>query len=387
MADLRRLGNIATLLETLAGVTPIEPLRLEKTDEAKLQRISNALSALDLGPTALSGLSDVADSLDPATDEVLKWDGTEWTSGVVSSGGGAASNLDDLSDVEAPSPSSGQVVAWNATNSRYENADQSAGATALDDLNDVDSSAAGDDKFLRYDGSTVVAETVTIATALSDLNNVSSASPSSGQVLTYNNTNSEWEPAAASGGSIEPAKFGTLWRAVGTQTGYSADGAVQTFTLPADTINVTAGDTFEQYIHMRLGGRGGSGGGGGQTIGIRLPGLTGADSQEGVAFGRQLDNSGFDWDWDVWLFISDSTASPPEMKLSFTLIGHEDPVLDGEQGHDEGAVGAWVTANLTNIDFSSDGDIGFVIRNYSSGGGWLSFAHYEVGQTGVFDGT
>lgn len=119
MADLQRLGNIATALETLAGITPEDALRLEKTEEAKLQRVYNALTHINANQlTALAGLSDVVDSLSPASGESLIYNGTSWTSGVVS-GTGAALNLDDLVDVEAPSPTSQQVLAYNGTNSDW----------------------------------------------------------------------------------------------------------------------------------------------------------------------------------------------------------------------------------------------------------------------------
>ena len=115
MADLTRLGNIATSLESLAGLTPEDGLRREKTEEAKLQRINNALTQIISEQlTALSGLSDVADSLSPSSGESLIWNGTSWTSGVVS-GDGAALQFDDLTDVSAPSPATGDVVKWDGS--------------------------------------------------------------------------------------------------------------------------------------------------------------------------------------------------------------------------------------------------------------------------------
>jgi len=120
MADITRLGNIATQLELLASITPEDGLRLEKTEEAKLQRMFNALVVVTSEQlTALIDLSDVDDTMSPETGHVLAWDGTSWTSGVVGEGG-AALSLDDLLDVDAPSPTTGQFIAYNATTTKWE---------------------------------------------------------------------------------------------------------------------------------------------------------------------------------------------------------------------------------------------------------------------------
>ncbi len=114
--DLAKLGNIATQLETLAGITPENGLRLEATEEAKLQRIRNAIEAGF--PRVLGSLTDV-NATNPATGEALVWNGTTWVPGVVG-GGGAALQLDDLLDVEAPAPNSGDLIAYNATTGDWE---------------------------------------------------------------------------------------------------------------------------------------------------------------------------------------------------------------------------------------------------------------------------
>jgi hypothetical protein len=53
--------------------------------------------------------------IDPAgatTDQVLKYNGTKF---VPATGGGGASTLDDLTDVTAPTPTSGDFLKWNGT--------------------------------------------------------------------------------------------------------------------------------------------------------------------------------------------------------------------------------------------------------------------------------
>lgn len=82
-------------------------------------------------------------------------------------GGGGASALDDLTDVNAPAPSNGDVLTWDSTPGEWVAAAPGVGALDLDDLGDVD--------------------TTTIA-------------PSDGDVLTWDNGSSLWVPAAPTGG-------------------------------------------------------------------------------------------------------------------------------------------------------------------------------------------
>ena len=89
----------------------------------------------------------------------------------VSTASGGASDLDDLSDVDISSASNGQVLKYNGTSGKWENAAESGGgASDLDDLSDVDISSA-----------------------------------SNGQVLKYNGTSGKWENAAESGGGAYTA--------------------------------------------------------------------------------------------------------------------------------------------------------------------------------------
>ena len=71
-------------------------------------------------------------------------------------------------------------------------------AIALDDLTDVDASSPTDGQALVYDDGNWIAATPPLA--VDDLTDVDASSPTDGQVLTYNNSSGNWEaatPAAA----------------------------------------------------------------------------------------------------------------------------------------------------------------------------------------------
>ena len=95
------------------------------------------------------------------TNKYLKSDGT-WAT---VSGGGGATDLDDLSDVDITTPSNGQVLKYNSTSQKWENGTGGGGASDLDDLTDVDIT-----------------------------------SPTGGQILKYNSTTQKWENVDASSG-------------------------------------------------------------------------------------------------------------------------------------------------------------------------------------------
>lgn len=99
--------------------------------------------------------------------QVLTWDGGKWTNLYVAqfsgsgggSGGGSSSVqvLDDLTDVNAPTPNNGDIISYNSTSGNWETvaappADISA--NSIDDLADVDTttSAPAVGQTLKWDG-------------------------------------------------------------------------------------------------------------------------------------------------------------------------------------------------------------------------------------------
>ena len=84
------------------------------------------------------------------TNKYLKSDGT-WAT---VSGGGGATDLDDLSDVDITTPSNGQVLKYNSTSQKWENGTGGGGASDLDDLTDVDITSPTSGQILKYNGTT-----------------------------------------------------------------------------------------------------------------------------------------------------------------------------------------------------------------------------------------
>lgn len=86
------------------------------------QEINTLVSAAveDLTNVEIDNLSD---------GQVLEWNATTQKWENANGGGGGASDLDDLSDVEITNPTNGQVLAFNSTTSKWEN---SAGGSGSD---------------------------------------------------------------------------------------------------------------------------------------------------------------------------------------------------------------------------------------------------------------
>ena len=108
------------------------------------------------GATELDDLTDV-DVPSPADGEVLTWDAgsSEWVAAPPPSGSGFGGALDDLSDVDAPSPDDGDVLTWDDDNSEWIAAAPTggggpSGSVALDDLTDVDVPSPNDGDVLTW---------------------------------------------------------------------------------------------------------------------------------------------------------------------------------------------------------------------------------------------
>ena len=91
----------------------------------------------------LDDLADVDASL-PATGEFLKWNGTAWVPGRVSS----IESLDDIEDVNVSLASSGDVLAFDGTN--WVNASATTGVTSLSALTDVELTNLQDGQIIKY---------------------------------------------------------------------------------------------------------------------------------------------------------------------------------------------------------------------------------------------
>lgn len=141
----------------------------------------NTTTIFDIFPISIDAHSDVDTStVAPTNGQVLSWDGTNWVpstaaaGGVTSiiagtgisvdqstgdvtitatGGGGGATTIDDLTDVDTSTvaPTDGQVLTWDNAAGQWEPADATGGgATSLADLTDTSISSPATGEYLRY---------------------------------------------------------------------------------------------------------------------------------------------------------------------------------------------------------------------------------------------
>ena len=116
----------------------------------------------------------------PATGEVLKYDGNEWVNDGVTKAEVGLNNVDNTSDVNKPISTATQT----ALNAQPNN---------LRQLNDVAISGASTDQVLQYDGTDWVNATFNTATSLEDLTDVDlTVSIPNESLLIYNNYTGLW---------------------------------------------------------------------------------------------------------------------------------------------------------------------------------------------------
>ena len=219
----------------------------------------------------LNELSNVSVS-SPQLNDVLKWDGSQWTSAADATGGGVTDGdkgaivvsqsgatwtldaaINELSDVSVSSPSIGQVLKFNGTNwvngtdandTAVSDGDKgditvsNSGATWNIDANTIGTTelsatgTANSSKYLRGDntwqptsdlgvsdgdkGAIVVSQsgaTWTLDATLNEISNVNVSSPSTGEVLQFNGSN--WVAATpTSGNPVISTDSGNAWHQV-----------------------------------------------------------------------------------------------------------------------------------------------------------------------------
>jgi hypothetical protein len=74
-------------------------------------QVGETVAYSDIESHGLDALNDVT-ILEPATDEVLKYNGTTWVNSAAPAG---ATDLDGLTDVTITNPTNGQVLKYNGT--------------------------------------------------------------------------------------------------------------------------------------------------------------------------------------------------------------------------------------------------------------------------------
>jgi len=134
----------------------------------------------------------------------MAWKNVQYENGkykTSSGGGGGASSLTDLDDTNISSPSNGQVLKYNSTNSKWENANESGGGGTVTDV--------------EVNGTSVVNQGVaqiTVPDDLSDLSDVALSSLQDHQPLRYNATSQKWVNGAD---SYPPIIYSDTERVVG----------------------------------------------------------------------------------------------------------------------------------------------------------------------------
>ena len=116
-------------------------------------------------------------------------------------GGSEVSVLTDLQDVTVSSVTNGQVLKFNSTSQKWENANEDSVSIGIDDLTDVDITTASNAQVLSYNGTSGKwVNTSLPSTDLDDLTDVALSNPANGQVLKFNSSTNKWENANESGG-------------------------------------------------------------------------------------------------------------------------------------------------------------------------------------------
>jgi hypothetical protein len=124
----------------------------------------------------------------PAPNDVLSWNGTDWTSRPIL--------LDDLNNVYAPTANPNDVLTWDGTS--WVANTPSLVPNSLDDLDDVFLANANINDVLTYNGTNWVANTPSlVANSLDDLDDVFIGSATNGNLLTYDGNSWTAQPFTA----------------------------------------------------------------------------------------------------------------------------------------------------------------------------------------------
>ena len=109
-------------------------------------------------------------------------------------------NISDLADVDDSSRAASKFLSWSTANSKWEAGIVSGGSLAT--LTDVASESGNTGKFLKYDGTSFVWDTVSQSATIDSLTDTNITSLADNQILQYDTNTSKWLNASLSGGTL-----------------------------------------------------------------------------------------------------------------------------------------------------------------------------------------
>jgi len=186
--------------------------------------------------------------------------GTLYVGDGATSGGIAVNpqiSINKLTDVDSSlAPATGQVLAWNTSNARFEASTLNL-TTTISQLTDVDTTGVVNNKILKYNASTTnweVADedfasfnfdTQLASKSIDGLGDVSTSgldSPTAGQYLVWDNSNSQWKPGDLdlAGAAITNLTADLQGSVFGDDSTLLVDGISSTVRLYNGTLDLTA---------------------------------------------------------------------------------------------------------------------------------------------------
>jgi len=186
--------------------------------------------------------------------------GTLYVGDGATSGGIAVNpqiSINKLTDVDSSlAPATGQVLAWNTSNARFEASTLNL-TTTISQLTDVDTTGVVNNKILKYNASTTNWEVADEDFAsfnfdtqlssksidgLGDVSTSGSDSPTAGQYLLWDNANSQWKPGDLdlAGAAITNLTADLQGSVFGDDSTLLVDGISSTVRLYNGTLDLTA---------------------------------------------------------------------------------------------------------------------------------------------------
>lgn len=244
-------GDLGWDVSLNANLDDIDELlkALEDADIAINDTITTHENASNPHNTGIVHLSDVYLGSGPSDGQVLIWNAanSRWEVGDIT----PPSSLADLGDVSTDPPADGNVLVWSSTQSLWvPSAGGGGGATVLDGLADVDlSTPPQDQQALVFDaasGTWKAQDVQTQIDSIGDIDDVNIPDPGSlagGEVLVWNYSTQQWEPGVPASLSAPPVQI-----QIGAAT-----------VTASSTLAITFPQAFSGAPHIAIAGEGAAG--------------------------------------------------------------------------------------------------------------------------------